>query len=85
MESITKYGLQPSTQEEHRGQAQGTETQLSLRQAVDLTGFYDCESNCKLELALSRNSWRVGAQKTDDRSTEAYNSTASAAFKRRLH
>ncbi|XP_031125306.1 lysine-specific demethylase lid isoform X2 [Ipomoea triloba] len=34
--------------------------------AVDVTGFHECESNCKLELALSRNSWRVGAQKLMD-------------------
>nr|GMD89790.1 lysine-specific demethylase 5A isoform X2 [Ipomoea batatas] len=34
--------------------------------AIDVTGFCDCESNCKLELALLRNSWRVGDQKLMD-------------------
>lgn len=32
-------------------------------QAVEVAGVYDRESNCKFELALARNSWRVRASK----------------------
>lgn len=31
--------------------------------AVEVAGVYDSESNCKFELALARNSWRVRASK----------------------
>ncbi|CAH9137395.1 unnamed protein product [Cuscuta epithymum] len=34
--------------------------------AVDVAGIYACEANCKFELALARNSWRVGAQNLMD-------------------
>lgn len=37
---------------------------LSTRmQAVEAAGIYDHDSNCKFDLALARNSWRVRAQK----------------------
>lgn len=36
---------------------------LSCMQAVETSGVHDYHGNCKLELALARNSWRVRACK----------------------